>query len=616
MITIQRVQQFVAILSFCLTVQLVARAQVNVTTYHNDIGRTGQNTQETVLTLANVKAGSFGPLFWFTGGGQVYGQPMVLSNVSIGGGTHNVVYFATEDDVVYAMDAEYPHTYWQQVVGSPVSSGSVGCTGISPYYGVTSTPTIDPTKGILYVVSQSAGVGYELHALSVATGAELFGGPGAIGGTAGGITFEANQQLNRPGLLLENGHVIVAFGSNCDKGNWYGWVMSYSASTLRQEAIFNTEPDGHCAGVWMSGGGVAADASGNLYFATGNSDQYLKPDYGDSIVKLSPPTSGFSVLDYFTPSYAQTYGNNDEDVGSGGVLLIPGTSLLVQMGKPGYLYLVNENDMGGYCSTCGGYDTNIVQEIPNATVGVWGSPAYWNDNVYFGSAYDSGEADYMHAYSFNSGGNGKLLAASETPEKFAWPTPTPSVSSNGTANGIVWAVDNSSQGLLCCGALHAYSATNLETELYQGNTLGGAVKFAVPTVANGNVYVGGSNGVTVFGLLTTPASTSPTSVNFGSYAYNHRPVSSTITLSNTGSAVLTIYSIEQLLAPFSVSSSNCGASLAAHSSCSITVMFSPLNAETGLNSATLTIEDNATTGFQNVPLSGTVESCGQGIICP
>ncbi len=351
MTTVLRLQQVLAILFFGIQLQVVTSAQVNVTTYHNDNARTGQNTLETILTPSALQPYKFGKLFSVAVDGQVYAEPLILSNVSIGGGTHNVVYVATENDSVYAIDASTGTIYWSRSLGSPVPSSELpngGCGDISPYYGITSTPTIDPANGTFYVVTsilQSGEPAYQLHALAVTTGTEKFGGPVAIGRSYGGITFSAPYQHIRPGLLFENGHIIIASGSHCDNGPWYGWVMSYNASTLRQEAIFNTEPTGHCAGVWMSGSGVAADASGNLYFATGNSGNQNGTDLGDSIVKLSPPTSGFSVLSYFTPSENYLTGQ-DMDVGSGGVLLLPNTSLLVQMGKPGDLFLVNQNVMG------------------------------------------------------------------------------------------------------------------------------------------------------------------------------------------------------------------------------------------------------------------------------
>lgn len=498
-----RLRSTLVLVSFTLLLMAGASSQVNVTTYHNDIGRTGQNTAETVLTLQNVNSTTFGKLFTVNVDGQVYAQPLVLSSVTIGSGTHNVVYVATENDSVYALDANTGAQYWRASVGTPESSSNLPyghgpCTNITPLYGITSTPVIDPSTGTLYVVARN-GYSYELHALAVGTGVEKAGWPVTISGTYSGITFDGSQQNIRPALLLENGHLVFAAGSHCDQGTWYGWVFSYSASTGKQEGIINVEPDGHCAGVWMSGGGVAADSSGNLYFSTGNSEEFLAPNYGDSILKLSPPSSGFSVLDYFTPSDAYNYGNNgaDTDVGSGGVLLVPNASRLLAMGKPGVLYVINTTtgDMGKYCASCNGNDTNIVQEIQNASKGIWGSIAYWNNNIYFGSAAEGG-VDTMKAYSYNASTGKVSTSPTSVSGTIYWPSPTPSVSSNGTSNGIVWAVDTSSYNSSCCAILHAFNATNLALELYNsnmipGDQLEGATKFSVPTIANGKVYVGG-----------------------------------------------------------------------------------------------------------------------------
>jgi hypothetical protein len=497
----------ITFLALCF-VSLTAAAQVNVTTYHNDISRTGQNTQETTLTPSNVNSTKFAPMFVIQVDGQVYAQPLVLSNVNLGSqGTHNVVYIATENDSVYAADANNGTIYWHVSLGTPASNTQVGCSDISPEYGITSTPVIDTTTTPprLYVVALTMGDGdplYQLHALNVETGADIFGLPTTIGPSLDGISFDSANQHIRPALLLENEHIIIGSGSHCDNPGWYGWVMSYSTSTLQQEAAFITEPTGNKAGVWMSGGGPAADASGNIYFATGNSAYFLEPNYGDAIVKLSPPATPWPVADYFSPSAGDLMGNTDNDVGSGGVLLIPGTSLLVQAGKEGVMYLVNTTtgDMGKYC----GYENcpdDIVQEIDGQDVGVWGSPAYWNDNVYFGSANQTPTADSMKAFSFNANGSGKLSTSptSVTPEAYAWPTPIPSVSSNGTADGIVWALDFSK------GFLRAYNAANLGSEIYDG-VLGAnyTVKFAVPTIANGMVYTGTANNVTAFGLPPVP----------------------------------------------------------------------------------------------------------------
>lgn len=531
-----------ALLLLWVTCQIVTVAQVNVTTYHYDNARTGQNTRETVLTTANVNYSTFGQLFWVPLDGQVYAQPLVLSNVSIGGGTHNVVYVATENNSLYAIDANNGAVYWQQSLMNagatpvPYTDLCEQTNNITPKIGITGTPVIDTSTSTIYVVTSTkeSGVYYQrLHALDVVTHAEKFGGPVVISGSYQGAVFSAIHQLNRAGLLLENGHIVVAFGQHCNNEG-YGWVMSYKKSTLALEAVYNTDPLSIHGSVWMGGAGVAADSNGNLFFATGDGDFDGVSYFGDSIIKLGPPSSGvFPFLDYFTPFNQATLDYCDYDVGSGGVVLLPNLPagsahqhLLVQTGKVGTIYLIDRdtNKMGKYCSGCTS-DTNIVQEQSDVLKGLWGSPAFWNNNVYFGSSEEPAFngcgntiPDNIKAYSFNAGGDGVLSTSptSQSPETFAWPSPSPSVSSNGTANGILWALDNSGGAAV----LRAYDATNLATELYNSNNSrdqgGGAIKFSVPTVANGKVYVGGNatngtnGGLSVYGLLSAGPGCTPT----------------------------------------------------------------------------------------------------------
>lgn len=541
----------------------LAQAQVNVTTYHYDNGRTGQNTQETTLTPANVNSSQFGKLFSVQVDGLLYAQPLYLSSVNIGGGVHNVLYVATEHDSVYAIDADSGAIYWQVSLipagGSTLNSSTdVGCGGIVPEVGITSTPVIDTASGTLYVLAQAklnnSPVQY-LHALDVVTHAEKFGGPiliqASVPGTASGgtnVSFDAKQQLQRPGLLLENGHVVIGWGSYCDHTPYHGWVMSYSANNVaNQEAVFNSTPNGVQAGIWQSGGGLASDADGDIYVTTGNGT-FDASEYGDSIVKLGPPSGGsFPVLDYFTPANQSSLDSADLDLGSSNVLLLPalpnGKQLLVQMGKEGRMYLVDTASMGKYCNGCGS-DTNIPQEVPGASVGIRGTPAFWNGSVYWGSARD-GVSDNMKAFSFNANNSGLLSTSptSETAKQFPFSAPSPSVSSNGTSNGIVWGLDNSSFSSSCCQVLYAYDATNLGDMLYNSSQApnsrdvpGGAVKFTTPIVANGKVYVGGNKVVTAYGLLSvTPKAATPAfSPAPGSYA---NPVTVTLSDTTTGAVI-------------------------------------------------------------------------------
>ena len=521
-------------------------AQVNVTTYHNDNTRSGLNAQETTLRPANVNSTQFGKLYTTKLDGYVYAQPLYVSNLNINGGTHNVIYVATEHDSLYAIDADSGTIYWQQsfinlAAGvTTASSGDVGCSDLIPEVGISGTPTIDTTTSTIYLVAKTKENGafvQRLHALDLVTRAEKFGGPIVIqatvngngdGSTNGKVSFDPLKEHNRPGLLLENGHVVIAWASHCDSGPYHGWIMSYSASTLAQEGVFNTSPNGGLDGIWMSGDGVAADAAGNLYFATGNGTYDGVTNYGDSIMKLGPPSGGtFPVVDWFTPLNQNSLSNGDTDVASGGLLLLPDmpagvphTQQLVQMGKEGKIYLIDRNGMGKFCSTCTSVDTNIIQEIPGATKGVWGAPSYWNGNVYWGGGNDGGSPDNLKAFAVNLNNSGLLSTSptSKSAKTFSFATGAPVVSSNGNSNGIVWLLDNSAYGSTCCQALYAYDATNLNSMLYNSTQAlnsrdnpGGAVKFSAPIIANGKVYVGSQGQVSAYGIISgTGGAATPT----------------------------------------------------------------------------------------------------------
>jgi chitodextrinase len=519
-----------------------------VTTYHNDVSRTGANIQEYGLTNTLVTPVTFGKLFSCNADAAIYAQPLWVANLTIGGGSHNVVFVATERDTVYAFDADTNPcvTYWKtgaNGVNSLLPSGETwstsadvgNCGDLTPDIGVTSTPVIDSVTGTIYVltkskVSATGAMHQRLHALNLVTGAEKFGGPMEITATVPGngdastgnppqISFDPLREGQRPALLLSNDatgkHIVIAWASHCDFSPYHGWVMSYNASTLAQEAVFNTSPtklspdNGSLAGVWMSGDGPAADSGGNIFFATGNGAWDGLSDFGDSIVKLGPPSAGAfpaASFDYFTPLNQNSLNSVDEDLGSGGLLLLPDVAgthphLLVQAGKEGKIYLISRDTgtMGHFCTACTTVDTQIVQELPAGTVGgMWDTPAYWNHIVYFG-----GNGDVIKSFSFNTGAATLISTApiSQSNNSFNFPGTTPSVSASGMTNGIVWALDTSNCGSLgnCSGlgaaVLHAYDATSLNTELWNstqgsGNAAGVAVKFAVPTVANGKVYVG------------------------------------------------------------------------------------------------------------------------------
>jgi hypothetical protein len=511
------------------------QAQVNVTTYHNDNARDGQNLSESLLTPANVNAGQFGRLFVQPVDGYVYAQPLYVSNLQIAGGTHNVVFVATEHDGVYAFDADNNSgsnagPLWYLSLINPAagittvnSETDFNCSDISPEVGITGTPVIDLSSNTLYVVANTKenGVFFQrLHALDITSGAEKFGGPIAIqasvpgtgaGNTGGRLAFDPLMGNQRPALLLQNGLVYISWASHCDITPFHGWVMAYNAQTLQQVAVWNSTANGSDGGVWQSGSGPAADSSGNVYMITGNGTFDLNvsgADAGDSFLKFGAPANGgLPILDYFTPFNQSYLATTDTDLGSGGVVLLPDQPagspyqhLLVGGGKEGSLYLVNRDSMGHFNS---GGDTQIVQWLPSLTGGLWATPAFWNNTLYLG-----GTNDVLEAFSFNANNNGLLSTSptSSSSETYDYPGPTPSISANGNTNGILWALQ---RGQSNQSILHAYDATNLANELFSTannpqQTPGFPVKFAVPTIANGKVYAGTQTQLAVYGLFGPP----------------------------------------------------------------------------------------------------------------
>ena len=522
-----------------------ASGQVNVTTYHNDNSRTGQNLNETILTTANVSTSSFGRLFSVPVDGFVYAQPLYLSNVSVSNlGTHNVVYVATENDSVYAFDADSIagsnasplwHVSFLSSGATTLSTTDVSCTDITPQIGITGTPVIDSTSGTLYVVARTKENGafvQRLHALDVTSGAEKFGGPVVIqasvpgsgaGSVNGTVSFDAQSQNQRAGLLLQNSMVYIAWGSLCDVSPYRGWVMAYGAQSLAQIAAVITTTTAVGGGIWEAGSGLAADEFFDVYFATGNGTFDANSggsDYGNSIVKLGMPTAGsFPVADYFTPYNQSTFGSSD--LGSGGVLLLPDQAgsahphLAVQAGKLGEIYLLDRDNMGHFNASG---NSQIVQDIPGALPnGEWNMPAWWNNTLYF-----SGKSDPIRAFAFNPATETFSTTASSVSTKvFGYPGTTPSLSANGTGNAILWAINSTTYASSAPAALFAYDASNLAKQLYSTGQNGArdnpgpAVKFTVPTVANGKVYVGTQTLLSVFGLFAASdfsMSATPTSI--------------------------------------------------------------------------------------------------------
>ena len=513
--------------SLTVTPATTGGGAVNILTWHVDNGRSGLNNKETSLSPGNVSSTTFGKLFSYLVDGYAYAEPLIVSNLSIKGGTHDVLYVATERDSVYAFDADTFGSgtpLWQV---SLLKSGETPLTGASvlPNQGVTSTPVIDSTSNTIYVVSaqKSGGVSsYRLNALDITTGAQKFGGPMTIqASTPGTNSTNVNGVVSLPGgcvqraaLLLANGNVYIGFGS-CHSG----WLLSYNATTLARNGLFNMSPNlngegtyGGAGGVWMGSGGPIADGAGNIYVSTGNGPWDGKTAFGDSIMKFSPT---LQLEDYFTPDNYAYLNCNDGDLAAGGLLLIPGTGNLVGGGKGGKLYLVNTanlgkeqaNDAGAvqtiffesdliapYSASC--TDASGTHTTQSNSYEIFGTSAYYNGSIYLGvtpttTTAPAGIREFVYS--------GKLSYGAETKPNIQENTrgTTPFISSDGNANGILWMIDTGiplQQGTSTKSTLRAYDANDLGTELYNSSenaadVPGYGIKFSSPVVANGKVYI-------------------------------------------------------------------------------------------------------------------------------
>jgi Legume lectin domain/Chitobiase/beta-hexosaminidase C-terminal domain len=526
---------------------IIAQAP-NVLTWRYDNTHQGQNTQETILTPANVNTNMFGKLFSHTVEGQVYAQPLYVANLTLPNNTtHNVIFIADEHDSVYAFDADSnggadSGPLWQASMISTAHGAASGATpvptsdiesktgGVYPEIGITSTPVIDINTGTLFVVAKSKENGnyvQRLHALNILTGNEQPGSPVAISasvpgtGTAssgGTLSFSALWELNRPALGLFNGNIYIAFGSLGDNGPWHGWVLVYNETTLNQTAAICTSPNGTGNAVWMSGEGLPIDtisANGRAFLATGNGDLTTYPpltsnvDYGESVLRYDLSNGGFTLTDAFTPFNQAALTTADLDQGSGGVLILPDQPgahphLLIQIGKEGRILVLDRDNLGGYVGPNAGSNTNAVQDITGVLKsdnGLWSTPAYWNGNVYMWAQDDS-----LKMIPISNGVLGsKATAHSSATSTF--PGASPVVSSNGTQNGIVWALQTDLFKSNGSAVLYAFNAQNVAHELYASNQNstrddpGAAVKFTVPVITNGKVYVGANGQVDVYGLL-------------------------------------------------------------------------------------------------------------------
>ncbi len=523
-----------------LLVTAQAKAQVNILTYHTDNSRIGLNPNETTLTPANVNQNSFGKLFTYTVDGDVYAQPLYASGVSIANqGQHNVVFVCTQHDSVYAFDADSNAganggLLWQVSLGTsaPTPSPELPFEAIEPEVGITGTPVIDLNSRTLYVdafTEENGTFFHRVHALDLADGSEKHGSPVVVavsvpgsgnGSTNGVMTFQPIQQLQRSALTLVNGVLYVCFAGFTDTPNsdpYHGWIIGFDASSLQiiPDQVFCTTPNGTVAqfgsiagrgAIWMGGGGMAVDSDNNLFFATGDGNFTAfdgGTDYGDTYLKLSTH-GGLAVSDYFTPSTADFQQINDLDSGSGGVILLPDQPgpfphLLVGAGKLQRAFVINRDQM---TSDNQHFDStnsveNVVQVMPLGG-GSFDTPAYFNEKIYYVAS-----KDVIRSYSISNGTLIPDLPDTAGSRTFAFPGATPVVSANGDSDGVVWAIQNAQPAVLV-----AWDANDLSTELYNssltpGDQLTDGVKFVAPIVANGKVYAGSHNAVSVFGLINS-----------------------------------------------------------------------------------------------------------------
>jgi hypothetical protein len=515
--------------SILLTVVLCSTAALaqDVLTYHNNNSRTGLDNKETTLTLTNVNSASFGKLFTVPSDGLVDAEPLYISAVTIAGVTHNLLIVATEHGTVYAYDADTGSPIWQitTLKTGETTSDTRGCSQVTPEIGITSTPVIvRPKTGnpVIYVVAMSkdSSKNYHqrLHALDATTGAELKNGPVEITGqyagtgdnsSGGFVIFDPAQYKERSGLLSLGGTIYLAWASHCDFRPYTGWIMGYNMNTLKQTTIFNVTPNGNEGAIWGAGAGMAADSAGNIFLldANGLFDTTLNSsgfpnqgDYGNAFLHLTT-AGGLAVADYFEMDNEASENGGDVDLGSGGTLLLSQKdstgktwNLAVGAGKDSNLYVVDRTNMGKFSSTA----NNVYQELAGALPGgVWSMPAALGANVYYGPV-----GSPLLRFQFK---NARLLtkAAAKSSNSFGYPGTTPSISANGVSNPIVWAAENTAPAVL-----HAYNAQTL-VEIYNTNQatgsrdhFGNGNKYITPMIANGKVYVGTTNGVGVFGLLS------------------------------------------------------------------------------------------------------------------
>lgn len=511
---------------------LALRPAGAVLTHHNDNARTGQNLAETTLAPVNVNVNTFGQIGKLAVTGPVDAEPLYVPQLTINGVPHNVVFVATEHGFLYAFDADTlgpPLWLASLIPATEKPSDDHNCAQVTPEIGITATPVIDlgyGPHGAIFVVAMSKDATghyhHRLHALDLVTHAELSGGPVEIQASypnlKGATRFDPAQYEARSALLLVNGAIYIGWASHCDVEPYTGWITGYSESTLRQTGVLNLTPNGQAGAIWMSGGGMAADAAGNIFVLDGNGtfDPAMNADgmpasgdFGNAFLRLAADGNRLRVADYFAAHTTLVNVEQDRDLGSGGVLLLPDLKddsgktrhLAVGAGKADFdtgraiIYVVDRDAMGKFHPDTDRAVYQHIEEALGGRDGVFALPAFFNNTVYYGS-----QGDFLKAFPV---AHAKLAehSASRSRTRFTYPGTTPSVSANGASNGIVWAVEASTPGVL-----HAYDAANLAVELYNSNQAGGRDqfvenKFITPMIAGGKVFIGTPDSVAVFGLL-------------------------------------------------------------------------------------------------------------------
>ena len=575
-----------ALLVFASQASLLAQTPtpVAVPTWRYDLTHQGQNTNETALTPANVNVKTFGKLFSVTTDGYMYAQPLYIPGLKMSDGrVHNVLFSASEADSVYAFDADSnggdnANPIWHITLldeahgagsgATTVPNGDTASHDITPQIGITGTPVIYPPTNTMYVVgaTKESGVYYlRLHALNIITGEEQANSPVAIeatvtgtgnGSSGGKLTFSQLWQNQRPALTYYNGYVYVAFGSHGDNGPWHGWLFSYNGTTMAQEAVVCTSADGKGDGIWMSGAAMPIDEDGSggsarMFLTTGNGTYSAYPpftastEFGDSVVDFSLANGGLQATDAFTPYNEAKLSAGDQDQGSGGILMLPDQQgsyahILLLVGKEGRILVLDRDKLGGYASGALS-DTNAVQEISGAVGGLWSTPAYWNGNVYFWAS-----KDVPKLFQINSGVLG-TTPASQSSISSLFPGASFSISSNGTQDGIAWAVRTDQYTTHGPGVLYAWNANDLTKTIYESDTdsardgVGQANRFAIPVVTNGKLYLNAQRQVDVYGLFNDQPTAaapviSPDGGTFGS--------TQNVTLSSTTASATIYYTMD------------------------------------------------------------------------